>query len=144
MICNEAPVELKEYLIYFETYYIGNLKNGSKSYRQVPSFPIELWNVHRFVLADEPRTNNSLESWHKQFASDVHSHPDVNKLVNKFRQEQKNMEILYEQLKSGDKFYRKKSELHKDELIKNSLVDFDLNNAFKILDIIIEIKRNNK
>lgn len=72
----------------------------------MPSFPIELWNVYNNVINDEPRTNNSLESWHKQFASDIHSHPDINKLLNKFREEQKSMEFLYEQLKDGDVYTR--------------------------------------
>lgn len=144
LISNSSPEELKDYLNYFETYYIGNLKVGSKSCRLVPCFPIDLWNVYKVVLSDQPRSNNSLESWHKQFAADVNSHPDVNKLINKFREEQKSMEFMLKQLQAGDSYSRKKSEVAKDDQLKKVLISFDLNKAFNYLDQIIDILRNSK
>jgi hypothetical protein len=55
---------------YFEKYYIGsevdvdvNGKNIKK--RKVPSFPISLWSVYDRLIKNLPKTNNSIESWHK-------------------------------------------------------------------------------
>ena len=75
--------------------------------RTVPFFPIKIWNCNQRVSDNHARTNNSLESWHKQFELDVGKHPTTNKLVEQFRIEQKNTEILIEQLKAGD-VYKKK------------------------------------
>ena len=66
-ISSNAPNSFKEMLTYFEKYYIGNLKRGSQNQRKIPMFPIKIWSVYNRVLAGEPRTNNSLEAWHKQF-----------------------------------------------------------------------------
>ena len=52
---------------YFETFYIGKHRPNS-NYRQVPQFPIELWNLYELVIKDMPRTNNSTQAWNKQFA----------------------------------------------------------------------------
>ena len=35
--------------------------------RRRPCFPQELWNVCERVVEDLPRTNNSLEGWHRAF-----------------------------------------------------------------------------
>ena len=63
----------------------GKLVTGSNSIRQKPIYPIDLWNVFEQTVIGVSRTNNSLESWHKQFAQNVSSHPDVNDLVKKVR-----------------------------------------------------------
>lgn len=54
------------------------------------------------------------------------------------------MEFLYEQLKAGDVYTRKKSEINKDEALKKLIKDFDLNSALKILDNIVDVMRNSK
>ena len=85
-------------LTYFEKYYIGVLKSISKSCRSIPTFPISIWNCYHQIKSDEPRTNNCMESWHKQFQSSLCKHPLVNKIVEQFRIEQKHTHILYIQL----------------------------------------------
>ncbi len=60
-----APSKFSVMTKYFETWYIGDFKKNSKVLRKIPCYPISMWNVHARVLADDPRTNNSLESWHK-------------------------------------------------------------------------------
>lgn len=44
------------------------------------------------VVEDLPRTNNSLESWHKVFELTCKNHPAVNKLIEHFRIAQQNTE----------------------------------------------------
>lgn len=63
-----APAICKPLLDYFEKYYIGTVNPRNDRERSIPWFPIELWSVYQRVLNDEPRTNNSTESWHKSLA----------------------------------------------------------------------------
>ncbi|CAF0709721.1 unnamed protein product [Brachionus calyciflorus] len=80
-----CPNKFMPMLNYFEKYYIGNLKKNSSSIRHVPLFTIDLWNIHDRIVNGLPRTNNSLESWHKQFELDAKKHQTVFKLVEQFR-----------------------------------------------------------
>ena len=143
LIKKEAPIEFEKFLNYFEEYYIGLLCDGSNSLRKRPMFPVELWNVYDLSLNDEPRTNNSLESWHKSFALDVKSHPDVTDLIRKFLDKQHEMEILYKQLSSGDFYPRKSTELAKDDLIKETIAKYSDETILSTLDKVDEIMRNN-
>lgn len=68
LIVKEVPISFKEYIDYFDEYYIGKLDIGSNSMRTGPNYPRELGNVYDQTLSGVPRTNISLESWHKQFA----------------------------------------------------------------------------
>ena len=90
----------------------------------MPLFPISIWNCYDRVLSDQARTNNSLESWHKQFEMDVGKHPTTNKLIEQFRIEQKNSEILFQQLLGGDQYKKNKSQVEKDFLIKSIVKDY--------------------
>jgi hypothetical protein len=62
-----ADNQLDDFMNYFENTYIGKKKNAESTKRQVPMFPIRLWNVYDRVLNDEPRTNNGIEAWHSAF-----------------------------------------------------------------------------
>ena len=62
-------------LDYFETNYIGEVRRGR---RRPPMFPHTLWNIHRRVVNDLPRTNNLLEGRHRQFNQCVTiAHPTI-------------------------------------------------------------------
>ncbi|RMZ96603.1 hypothetical protein BpHYR1_028538, partial [Brachionus plicatilis] len=126
-----APVKFKCMLDYFEKYYIGSLKKNSNTIRSIPMFQIHLWNINERILNDCPKTNNSLESWHKQFEIDAKKHQTTYKLIEQFRIEQKNTDVLTIQIQSGDEFKRKNKEVQKDELIKRSLKDFKRDNFEK-------------
>ena len=80
-------------------------------------FGIEVWNVYKRVVEDLPRTNNSLEAWHKVFEMSCNKHPTVNKIVQQFRLEQQNTSVLYDQIESGDVFTRNKENIAKDNAI---------------------------
>ena len=49
-------------------------------------------------ILDLETCNNSVEPWHKAFEMDVKKHPTIFKLINQFRSEQKNTELLYAQI----------------------------------------------
>ena len=68
-IKEKAPSKLSSIFVYFEKFYIGKkCRFKNSDVRKVPSYPIKMWNVHNRVLNGDPRTNNSIEFWHKQFA----------------------------------------------------------------------------
>jgi hypothetical protein len=51
-------------LLYFEKYYLGTkirLNHKAAVYSR------EIWSVYDRVVIDLPRTNNSVEAWHKAF-----------------------------------------------------------------------------
>ena len=67
-----------------------------------PLFSIELWNVRERVEHILPRTNNSVEGWHRGFDIRINTaHPTVSKLIHKILIEQSNSEITLERFRSG-------------------------------------------
>ena len=114
-------------LIYFETCYIGKLKIGSNTIRKVPCYPIKQWNCRERTLVDMQKTNNSVESWHKQFENDVgKKHPSVYKLIEEFRKEQSLMERKLEQIRiSGDVQKQEKKQEKKDASLKKIVLSYD-------------------
>ncbi|CAF1102351.1 unnamed protein product [Brachionus calyciflorus] len=69
-----------ELLKYVSKYYIG-----TKS--RLARFPFPTWNLHSRVLANMPRTNNTVESWHNVFTVHEKKHLTINFLVEKMRKE---------------------------------------------------------
>ena len=70
--------------------------------RKKPQFDHTLWSVYDRVIGNLPRSNNSVEGWHKVFATRVSiSHPTVVKLVEKIRREQSKFEIDIAQILQG-------------------------------------------
>ena len=53
---------LSDFLHYFEKTWIGTEHHGR---RRCPLFAVELWNVRDRVEMSLPRTNNSVEGWHR-------------------------------------------------------------------------------
>jgi hypothetical protein len=134
-ICSD---DFKPVLDYFEQYYIG--LPVSISARKAPLFEIGVWNVYDRVVDDLPRTNNSLESWHKVFELSCKKHPTVNKIVEQFRLEQQNTSVLIDQLESGDVYTRNKTNIAEDEAIIQVLLGHKKkSNAFNTLEKLIKI-----
>jgi hypothetical protein len=70
--------------------------------REHSTFPIELWNIHDRVSTNLPRSNNSIEGWHKVFSTRVSAvHPTINKLAEKIRREQSKFEFDVALLRGG-------------------------------------------
>ena len=62
----QDPIPLETYPVLdnFETTYIGRQHGRG---RRNPMFDIGLWNVMEQKLAQEGRTNNQAEAWHRGF-----------------------------------------------------------------------------
>lgn len=91
-LSDELVDDLTDFLNYFERTWIGIEHHGR---RRRPLFSIELWNVRERVEQALPRTNNSVEGWHRGFDIRINTtHPSVPKLINKILIEQSNSEIL--------------------------------------------------
>ena len=50
---------------YFEDTYIGRQLQGRP--RDIPMFPMEIWNMFGSTVGQLPKTNNHVEEWHKRF-----------------------------------------------------------------------------
>ncbi|RNA23754.1 hypothetical protein BpHYR1_011855 [Brachionus plicatilis] len=74
---SQSPAELAPVIHYFENNYIGlvdpEYENCS---RVVPKYHPGYWNLRKRIQKGLPRSNNSLEAWHKSLLKDVGSHPD--------------------------------------------------------------------
>lgn len=89
-------------------------------------FDHSLWNVYDRVIADLPRSNNSVEGWHKAFATRVTIvHPTVKKLVEKIIREQSRFEVDIAQIIQGRQPKPRKACYEKlDERISKLVKDY--------------------
>ena len=66
--------EVDELLEYFEDNYVGRFRRNAP--RRPPLFALDLWNMFHRTDDELPRTNNSVEGWHRSFQAHVSScHP---------------------------------------------------------------------
>ena len=67
--------------------YIGRLLRHDR--RREPPQVIALWNMHDRAIDDLPKTNNSVEGWHRKMSSAVNAHhPNIWKFFDVIRKEQ--------------------------------------------------------
>ena len=98
-LIDSSPPLLAPLTDYWEDIYIGRQRRGR---RANPRFALQLWNVRDRVLHNLPRTNNSVEAWHRAFQQTVDCHhPSVYKLVEHFRREQDHCELKIERFRAG-------------------------------------------
>ena len=71
------------------------------------------------------------------FAWDAKIHPTFTKLVEQFRVEQQNTEVILAQIKSGDKYTINKNQLKKDEAVKQLISDYSFDRLFDYFDRLI-------
>lgn len=85
---------------YFEDTWIG--RPGRRNQRRNPIFPHSLWNCYEATLEDLPKTNNSVEGWHRGFSQLLGaSHPSIWKFIDGLKKEQSLNEFKVEQYISG-------------------------------------------
>ncbi|KAG8173372.1 hypothetical protein JTE90_015533 [Oedothorax gibbosus] len=85
---------------YFEDTWIGRIARNGR--RREPLFPIEMWNCFSSVVDGLPKTNNSIEGWHRHFSSLLGAHhPSVWKCIKFIKKEQSYSEGKMEQLVAG-------------------------------------------
>lgn len=94
-----SPEEVTQINDYWEDNYVGRQRRNR---RANPRFPIQLWNMRDRLDDSLPRTNNSVEAWHRAFQQTVDCHhPTVYKIVDHFRKEQDHVEIMVERYRGG-------------------------------------------
>ncbi|CAF3062688.1 unnamed protein product [Rotaria socialis] len=101
LIVDDFDDDADDFLGYFEKTWIGEPKKRGTG-RKKPLFTIELWNVYDRIVANLPRSDNSIEGWHNAFAKRVAIvHPSVSKLTEKVRREQSKFELDIAQIRQG-------------------------------------------
>ena len=74
-LSNDLVDDLSDFIHYFEKTWIGLEHHGR---RRRPLFSIEPWNVRDRVERVLPRTNNSVEGWHRAFDVRINTtHPTL-------------------------------------------------------------------
>ena len=92
--------EVRDLINYFEDTWIG--RPARRGGRSAPIFPVALWNVHDQVVEDLPRTNNSVEGWHRGFSQLLGAyHPTIWKFIDGLKKEQSLNELKLEQFNAG-------------------------------------------
>lgn len=113
----QFPAEAAPVATYFEKTWIGTPQlNGQ---RTEPVFPLTCWNVRQRTLDGDMRTNNSVEAWHRRFASilDCHS-PNIFRLLAALKKEQESQRVLIEQARGGIRPDRKRCYKDLDERLR--------------------------
>lgn len=112
--------EFQQVADYFEDNYIGCMRaRGGR--RMVPKFTIASWNCFERIRTGDARTNNAVEGWNRAFNATVNTkHPNIALLVAKLQDEQKNAEMMMEQIVGGDnpKYSKKKRYQKIDDRLK--------------------------
>ncbi|KAL8580684.1 hypothetical protein ACOMHN_004725 [Nucella lapillus] len=68
-----------------------------------------MWNVYNRVGDNLPRTNNSVEGWHRAFDQRMSvTHPTLGRLVSKLRKEQASTKLMLEQRAMGVRMRKNK------------------------------------
>ena len=81
------PHEAENVLDYFEDTWIG--RPDRRGRRRGPKFNIDIWSCYDRVEKDLPKTNNSVEGWHRGFMQQVSSHhPSIWKFLSALKREQ--------------------------------------------------------
>ncbi|XP_064482473.1 uncharacterized protein LOC135395158 [Ornithodoros turicata] len=93
------PSEATDLAMYFEDTYVGRRRRNGV---QTAMFPSSLWSVHDAVQQDMPRTNNSVEAWHRGFQSNVDCClPNLWAFLRCLKDEQALQEMKMAQLDAG-------------------------------------------
>ena len=101
MLVESSPREMEIVFDYWEDNYIGRQRRNR---RAAPLFAIDQWNVRDRVTDGLPRTNNSVEGWHRSFQQTIDCHhPSVFKLIGQFRKEQDKVEIEIARFQAGNR-----------------------------------------
>lgn len=93
------PAAAREILDYMEDTWIGRITRDG---RRQPIFPLELWNCAESVLNDLPRTNNSVEAWHRGFeALTTSHHENLWRCISYFQKSHDSVAVTVEQYVAG-------------------------------------------
>ncbi|CAG8519713.1 8029_t:CDS:2, partial [Scutellospora calospora] len=100
------PAEANDIIKWFEEYYVhGKIRrvhrNGTEI-RSEPLFPPKFWSVCNNMEFAFPRTQNSVEGWHRRWETLVNcAHAGVFKIIKEIQKEQTNVEVSIEAVLRG-------------------------------------------
>ena len=97
---DNMPEEAQGIIDYFEDCWIGRPQR--RKGRREPRFSLEMWNCHEGVRQRLPKTNNSIEGWHRGFEMQISAqHPNIWKFIEAIQREQSIRTLQIEQYVSG-------------------------------------------
>jgi len=93
------PPECRPITDYFEDSYIGRPQRRG---RRQSTYALGMWNMHLRSENELPKTNNSVEGWHRSFQSNVGSfHPTIWKFIGFIQREQALQQVHCAQFLAG-------------------------------------------
>ena len=99
-----------------------------------------MWNMHQRVMDQMPRTNNSVEGWHKAFRYGIgHPHPSFVKLLSFLQKEQSLQDAIYAKLEGGTIKKRSKLSVEREKRIYNMISNYDNRETLEYLRGLISI-----
>ena len=144
--------EAAEWLLYFNTTYVGNL-NSRTGRRKQPKFCHTSWNKYNEVLDSESTTSNKAEAWNKAYG--VRSDPNTSfwgaldsfrreeaLAVRKFREETINVRSQAAAATEGNARQIKQRE--KDALLRNVVLKATVVPKSEYLEMLAAVIRNKK
>lgn len=97
ILSEDVPEYMKSLYAYWEDNYIGRRLQNIE-----PRFPIPLWNMFDRINSNLPKSNNSLEAWHKAFQNSIDCHhPSFSKLLEHLKLEQSRIENFVTRYRAG-------------------------------------------
>ena len=89
-----------EILDYFENHYIGRFRRNAP--RRPPLFSLDIWNMFHRTQHELPRTNNSIEGWHRAFQANVSAwHPTIYRFLDILKREESMARVSILQVLGG-------------------------------------------
>lgn len=82
LVANLDP-RLNQFKEYFERVFIGSKRRGNR--RDLPLFPIRMWNISSRAESGDPVTNNALEGFHNKLADRMPLHPTIWVFIEKLK-----------------------------------------------------------
>ena len=92
-----------------------------------PLYDKEIWNVRERVAADEPKTTNSLEAWHRRFQIIIgKSHPNIYEFITKLKAEQSYTDFRLDKIYAGeDPVKIKRKTITQTQRLKNIVMKYE-------------------
>ena len=120
------PEEARDYLEYFERNYIGEKDADFPGGRRPPTFKLSMWNCHDLAANAEPKTNNSMEGWHRHFHEQFqYSHPNIFKFIKAIKTHQAgNYARISRRMVQGPDADRRKSQVERELKLSDAVVNY--------------------
>ena len=116
-IISLLPVECNNIIRWFDKYYANGMIQERRRNDEIvirrPLFPPEMWSVCDINIFPLPRTQNSVESWHRRRQCLLDRNSGIFSLINTIQKEQAAVEITLEKFANGEP---PKKQVKKDRL----------------------------